>query len=90
MIGLNLGVASATIAIINRDNPNSCEQCMYHMLAKWLQRDNEKCVPNWRSLYQSVCAVVGKSTADQIAAKYCITDYSEKKGTNIVLLNVYQ
>ena len=88
MIGLNLGVASTTIAIINRNNPNNCEQCMYHMLAKWLQRENEKCVPNWRSLYQSLCAEVGKSTADKIAEKYRVTDYSEEKGTNIVLLNL--
>ena len=83
MIGLNLGVASTTIAIINRNNPNDCEQCMYHMLAKWLQRENEKCVPNWRSLCQSLRAEAGKSAADQIAEKYCVTDYSEEKGTNI-------
>ena len=90
MIGLHLGVASTTIAIINRDNPNSCEQCMYQMLAKWLQRENEKCVPNWRSLCQSLCAVVGKSAAHQIAKNPCVTDDSEEKGTYIVLLNVYQ
>ena len=88
MIGLNLGVASPTIAIINRDNPNSCEQCMYQMLAKWLQRENEKCAPNWRSLCRSLEAVVGKSTSDQIAEKYCVTDYSEEKGTNYMLLNI--
>ena len=88
MIGLNLGIASTTIAIINRDNPNSCEQCMYQMLAKWLQRENEKCVPNWRSLCQSLCAEIGKSTSDQIAEKYCVTDYNEEKGTNHVLLNI--
>ena len=88
MIGLNLGIASTTIAIINRDNPNSCERCMYQMLAKWLQRENEKCVPNWRSLCQSLRAEVGKSPADQIAEKYCVIDYSEEKGTNHVLLNI--
>ena len=88
MIGLHLGIASTTIAIINRNNPNSCEQCMYQMLAKWLQRENEKCVPNWRSLCQSLRAEVGKFTADQIAEKYCVTDYSEEKGTHIVLLNL--
>ena len=80
MIGLNLGVTSTTIAIIKTDNPNSCEQCMYEMLSKWLQRENEKCLPSWRSLCQSLCAVVGKSVADQIAKKYRVTDYSEEKG----------
>ena len=90
MIGLNLGVASTTIAIINRDNPNSCEQCMYEMLAKWLQRENGRCMPTWRSLCQSLEAEVGKSAAYEIAKKPCVTDHSEKKGTNHVLLNVYQ
>ena len=85
MIGLNLGVASTTIAIIKRDNPDSCEQCMYQMLAKWLQRENEKCVPNWRGLCQSLEAEVGNSTADQIAEKYCVIDYKKQKGINHVL-----
>ena len=63
---------------------------MCQMLAKWLKRENEKCVPNWRSLCQSLEAEVGKFAADQIAEKYCVIDYNKQKGTNIVLLNVYQ
>ena len=90
MIGLHLGIASSTIAIIDRDYPNRCERCMYEMLAKWLQRENEKSVPTWRSLCQSVSAVEGKSAAHKITKKPCVTDDSEDKGTNIVLLNVCQ
>ena len=89
MIGLNLGVTSTTIAIIKRDNPNSCEQCMYEMLAKWLQRENEKCMPDWKSLCQSLRAEVDKSTSvDEIAEKYSVIDYNKQKGINHVLLNI--
>jgi len=81
IIGLSLGVTSTTIAIINRDNSNSCERCMSEMLAKWLQRENEKCIPSWRSLCQAVCAEVDRSTADKIAEKYCVTNYNKRRGT---------
>ena len=79
MIGIKLGVSSTTIAIINRDHPNSSKLCMLHMLAKWLQRENDRCVPNWRTLCQALCAF-NKSTADQIAEKHHVTDYMNMKG----------
>ena len=79
-IGLNLGVASTSIAIINRDNPNSCERCMYQMLTKWLQRENETCVPTWRNFSRALRTEVGKATADQISLKYHVTDGSKQRG----------
>ena len=84
MIGLNLGVAPTTIAIINRDNPNSCERCMYQMLAKWLQRENETCVPTWRNFSRALRTEVGRSTADQIL-KYHVTDCSKQRGMQQLL-----
>ena len=79
MIGLNLGVTSATIETIKRDNPNSSERCMSQMLAKWLQRENEKCVPSWKSLCQALCNV-DRSIAKQIAQKHHVTEYMEQRG----------
>ena len=82
MIALNLGVVPTSIAIIKRDNPSSCEDCMFAMLAKWLKRENEKSVPNWKSLCQALSNVdiSYKPTADRIAKKYNVSDYNKKKG----------
>ena len=84
MIGLELGVASTTLAIIKKDNPNSCEQCMLHMLQKWLKKENEKCIPSWRSLCQALHNV-DRSTADQIAHKHDVTDYVKRKGKECLI-----
>ena len=53
---------------------------MYQMLAKWLQRESETCVPTWRNFSQALRTEVGKSTADHIALKYHVTDDSKQRG----------
>ena len=53
---------------------------MYQMLVKWLQRENETCVPTWRNFSRALRTEVGKSTADEIALKYHVTDCSKQRG----------
>ena len=88
MIGLNLGVSSSTIAIINRDNHDSCERCMLQMLTKWLQKENEKCVPSWRSLCQALWDI-DRSTAILIAEKHHVIDSMKQKGIELQFNKVY-
>ena len=52
--------------------PSDCEQCMYQMLAKWLNKENGKCIRSWRSLCQALYSV-DRATADQIAEKHHLT-----------------
>ena len=75
-IGLNLGVYHSTLDIIKTDNPLKCEKCMSEMLSKWLKKENEKCIPSWRSLCQALYNI-DRSTADQIAEKHHITIYTK-------------
>ena len=77
-IGSNLGISYATLAIIKANNPSNCEKCMYQMLAKWLNKENEKCIRSWRSLCQALYSV-NKVTANQIAEKHHVTDYAKRK-----------
>ena len=52
---------------------------MSNMLAKWLQKVDEKIIPNWRRLCQALCDV-DKATADRIAEKHHVTDYIKQEG----------
>ena len=56
---------------------------MFEMLAKWLKKENEKCIRSWRSLCQALCSV-DKATADQIAEKHHVTDEENNKGNGNV------
>ena len=77
-IGLNLGIPHHILNTIKHDCSNS-DQCMSTMLAKWLQKVDEKIIPSWRSLCQALCDV-DKATADRIAEKHHVTDYINQKG----------
>ena len=88
MIGLNLGVPQHTLVSINLDCSN-CTQCMSEMLAKWLQKVDETSIPSWRSLCQALFDV-DRSTANQIAKKYHITDYNKQKGITMTLNIIIQ
>ena len=88
MIGLNLGVPQHTLVRINLDCSN-CTQCMSEMLAKWLQKVDETSIPSWRSLCQALFDV-DRSTANQIAKKYHITDYNKQKGITMTLNIIIQ
>ena len=82
-IGSNLGIPQYTLAIIKKNNPVDCEQCMSVVLAMWLKRVDEKTIPSWRSLCRALCGV-DRSTADQIAAKHHVTDYNKQNGNRIL------
>ena len=86
-IGSNLGIPYFTLAIIKKDNPVDCKQCMSEMLANWLKRENEKSIPNWTSLCQALHRV-HKPTADKIAKKHYVTDYAKQKGKIIIISTV--
>ena len=65
--------------MIKKNNPLECEQCMIEMLSKWLKKENKKCIPSWRSLCQALYSV-DKATADKIAEKHHVTDYTKREG----------
>ena len=71
MFGLYLGVPHDTLATIQVDNPRSCQQCMYEMLAVWLKKVDEKSIPSWTRLYEALSKLdCGQSTANQIKEKH--------------------
>ena len=78
-IGLNLGIPQYDLDIIKEDKPLNSKLCMSEMLARWLKRVDQKPIPSWRRLCQALCDV-DKTTADQIAENYHVTDYNQQKG----------
>ena len=50
---------------------------MLVMLSRWLKRENEMCVPSWRSLCQALLDI-DRATANMIAEKHHVTDYIKK------------
>ena len=52
---------------------------MYQMLAKWLNKENEKYIPSWKSLCHALYNV-DRATADEIAEKHHVTDYAKQEG----------